>query len=90
MSSDFLLGQGDPNRKPIGMVIGGSVTRGLDIRLQSNQDDEEVQVGNLVTVQSRQGRFFGTPEQSKSPLRVDFTGRYRTTGRCYKFNFRYA
>ena len=60
MSSDFLLGQGDPNRKPIGMVIGGSVTRGLDIRLQSNQDDEEVQVGNLVTVQSRQGRFFGT------------------------------
>ena len=43
----------------LGMVIGGSLERGLDIRLNANSSVEDVKVGSIVAIQGNQSRFFG-------------------------------
>ena len=44
---------------PLGVVVGGSLSRGLDVRLASAPGVEEAKVGTFVTVQGSWNRFFG-------------------------------
>ena len=45
---------------PLGMVVGGSLSRGLDVRLSASDGAsvEEIAVGSFVTIQGRRHRFF--------------------------------
>ena len=43
----------------LGVVSGGSLTRGVDIRLDDGVAIEDLSVGRFVTIQGRQRRFFG-------------------------------
>jgi DNA helicase HerA-like ATPase len=44
---------------PLGVVVGGSLSGGLDIRLHPGASVEEAKVGTFVTVQGGWYRFFG-------------------------------
>lgn len=48
---------GAPER--VGAVVGGSLSRGLDVRLEAAPAVENVKVGAFVTMQGRINRFFG-------------------------------
>ena len=41
------------------MVVGGSLTKGIDVRLEGGVPIEEVSVGRFVTIQAERRRFFG-------------------------------
>ncbi len=43
----------------LGTVIAGSLEKGLDIRLDADQSVESIAVGQYVTVEGQQRRFFG-------------------------------
>ncbi|MCH8195611.1 MAG: DUF87 domain-containing protein [Chloroflexi bacterium] len=45
--------------KHLGIVTGGSLTRGIDIRLDGAVSVEEMSVGRFVTIQGQRRRFFG-------------------------------
>ena len=45
--------------KLLGMVVGGSLSQGVDIRLDHAISVEDVKVGTFVTVQGERLRFFG-------------------------------
>ena len=45
--------------KLLGMVVDGSLTRGVEIRLDPSTSVEEIKVGSFVTVQGETLRFFG-------------------------------
>lgn len=47
------------SRSELGLVIGGSLSRGLDVRLASSHSVEESKVGTFVTVHGSFNRFFG-------------------------------
>ena len=44
---------------PLGMVVGGSLSRGLDVRLGSAEAVEQAKVGTFVTIQGAGSRYFG-------------------------------
>ena len=46
-------------RERVGAVVGGSLSRGLDVRLEAAPAVENVKVGAFVTLQGRISRFFG-------------------------------
>ena len=52
---------GLPPSLPMGMVIGGSLTEGVDIRLNTTGNIliEDVKVGAFVTIRGQRYRFFG-------------------------------
>ena len=59
-------GNGGPTTGPtagqtIGQVIGGSLTQGIEIRLNASSETliEDVKVGTFVTIRGRRYRFFG-------------------------------
>ncbi len=43
----------------LGMVVGGSVERGVEVRLNASFPVEEVKVGGFVAIQGQESRFFG-------------------------------
>ena len=43
----------------IGIVVGGSLTEGVEVRLNPNTDTENLRVGAFVRVQGNTSRFFG-------------------------------
>lgn len=43
----------------IGLVIGGSLSHGIDVRLTPEFDVERVKVGGFVTIEAQSHRFFG-------------------------------
>ena len=43
----------------LGMVAGGSLTRGVDVRLDEDVSVETMSVGRFVTIQGERRRFFG-------------------------------
>ena len=43
----------------IGFVVGGSLTEGVEVRLNPNTDTENLRVGAFVRVQGNTSRFFG-------------------------------
>ena len=66
VNNDFPFdGEVDP-ASPIGVVVGGSLSRGLEIRLHAGAAAEELKVGTFVTVQGQQSRFFGIVTNSFS------------------------
>ena len=44
---------------PMGMVVGGSLSRGVEVRLDASFPVEQVKVGGFVTIQGQAQRFFG-------------------------------
>ena len=59
----------------MGMVVGGSLSRGVEVRLDASFPVEQVKVGGFVTIQGQARRFFGivsdvTLETSDSSLRA--------------------
>ena len=44
---------------PLGMVVGGSLSQGVEVRLDSAFPAERVKVGSFVAIQGRESRFFG-------------------------------
>jgi len=43
----------------LGMVVSGSLTRGVEVRLDSPASIEEMAVGRYVTIEGKERRFFG-------------------------------
>ena len=61
MLSDAFGSQGSGRTAPrrLGQVVGGSLSRGLDVRLDaSDAGTEDVAVGSFVTIQGRRQRYF--------------------------------
>ncbi len=46
------------SEKPLGSVIQGSLTQGLEVRLHPDVSVEEMRVGKFLVIQGRQTRFF--------------------------------
>jgi DNA helicase HerA-like ATPase len=44
--------------KPLGLVIQGSLTKGLEVRLHADVSVEEIRVGKFLVVQGQRSRFF--------------------------------
>ena len=45
--------------KPLGMVVDGSLTRGVEVRLDADCSVEDVKVGTFAVIQGERQRFFG-------------------------------
>ena len=45
--------------RPLGMVVGGSLSGGVDVKLDAGASVEELQAGAFVTIQGTRHRFFG-------------------------------
>ncbi len=45
--------------KPLGSVIEGSLSKGLEVRLYPNVSVEDMRVGKFLVIQGRRSRFFG-------------------------------
>lgn len=45
--------------RKIGIIIGGSLSKGLDIKLDANAPVEEMAVGRYMVIEGTQNRFFG-------------------------------
>ena len=45
--------------KPLGIVVGGSLTDGVEVRLDSGSSTEDVKVGTFVVITGSRMRFFG-------------------------------
>ncbi|MDR9405145.1 MAG: HAS-barrel domain-containing protein, partial [Halothece sp. Uz-M2-17] len=43
---------------PLGSVVGGSLTEGLEVRLHPDVSVEEMRVGKFLVVQGARSRFF--------------------------------
>lgn len=50
---------GDSEGRRLGVVVGGSLTKGIEVRLDDGRSVEEMAVGRYVVVQGQQQRFFG-------------------------------
>ncbi len=48
-----------PQGTPLGLVVGGSLTQGVEIRLDAATSVEDIKVGTFVTIQGSKYRFFG-------------------------------
>jgi hypothetical protein len=48
----------DAQEKRIGVVVGGSLSKGLTVRLEPGQDVEDLAVGRYVVVRGSRSRFF--------------------------------
>ena len=47
------------NQSHLGLVVGGSLDRGLDIKLDKSSNLEEIKVGTYVTIHGTERRFLG-------------------------------
>ena len=45
--------------RPLGMVVGGSLTQGVDVKMDSEASVEDVKVGSFATIQGEHLRFLG-------------------------------
>jgi DNA helicase HerA-like ATPase len=48
-----------PNPRRLGMVVAGSLTEGMEVRLDPDTSVEEIKVGTFVNIRGEQMRFFG-------------------------------
>ena len=50
---------GNPNSVTrLGVIVGGSISKGLSVKLEDNVSVEELAVGRYVVVRGNQKRFF--------------------------------
>ena len=47
------------NREKLGIVVSGSLTKGVEVRLDSSASVEDMAVGRYVTIEGKKRRFFG-------------------------------
>ena len=57
MQPESLVGQ-TPS-KNLGMVVSGSLTEGMEVRLDASTSIEDIKVGTFVSIQGQRMRFFG-------------------------------
>ena len=50
---------GDREGARLGVVVGGSLTEGVDVRLDGDRSTEDVKVGTFVSIQGDRSRFLG-------------------------------
>lgn len=55
----FFLRQPEPATRKMGLVVGGSLSKGLDVKLDATAPVEEMAVGRYVVIEGQQTRFFG-------------------------------
>jgi len=56
---DLFFPRLDPATQRLGMVVGGSLSKGLEVKLDGSAPIEEVAVGRYVVIEGAQNRFFG-------------------------------
>ncbi len=49
----------EENRQRLGIVVSGSLTKGVEVRLDSSASVEDMAVGRYVTIEGEKQRFFG-------------------------------
>jgi len=49
----------EENASPLGIVVSGSLEKGLEVRLDSSVSIEDMVVGRYVTIEGSKRRFFG-------------------------------
>lgn len=52
------LTTGKPMARPLGIVVGGSLSKGLEVKLDRDADIEETAVGRYVVIEGQSRRFF--------------------------------
>ena len=57
MQPESLVGQASSQN--LGMVVSGSLTEGMEVRLDSSTSIEDIKVGTFVSIQGQRMRFFG-------------------------------
>ena len=57
MQPESLVGQ--TSSQNLGMVVSGSLTEGMEVRLDSSTSIENIKVGTFVSIQGQRMRFFG-------------------------------
>jgi hypothetical protein len=78
---DKFLPRIDPATRDLGLVIGGSLSKGLEVKLNPSAPVEEMAVGRYITIEGSQLKFFGmitdvvldniNPQIEKSPPDVE-------------------
>src|SRR3990172_1088332 len=53
------MNEEDMSRNKLGIVVSGSLTKGVEVRLDSSASIEEMAVGRYVTIEGEKRRFFG-------------------------------
>ena len=53
------MNEGMPQGNRLGIVVGGSLTEGIDVKLDSATPIEEMAVGRYVVIEGQKSRFFG-------------------------------
>jgi DNA helicase HerA-like ATPase len=53
------VNEGTPQGNRLGIVVGGSLTRGTEVKLDSATPIEEMAVGRYVVIEGQKSRFFG-------------------------------
>ena len=53
------MNEATPQGKRLGLVVGGSLTEGIDVKLDSATPIEEMAVGRYVVIEGQKSRFFG-------------------------------
>ena len=56
---DLFFPRPDPATLKVGMVVGGSLSKGLDVKLEASAAVEEMAVGRYVIIEGQHNRFFG-------------------------------
>lgn len=56
---DLFFPRLDPATQMVGMVVGGSLSKGLDVKLEPKAPVEEMAVGRYVVIEGIQTKFFG-------------------------------
>ena len=57
MQPESLVGQ--TSSQNLGMVVSGSLTEGMEVRLDASTSIEDIKVGTFVSIQGQRMRFFG-------------------------------
>ncbi len=53
------MNEATPQANRLGIVVGGSLTRGMEVKLDSATPIEEMAVGRYVVIEGQKSRFFG-------------------------------
>ena len=53
------MNEGTPQGNRLGIVVGGSLTKGMEVKLDSATPIEEMAVGRYVVIKGQKSRFFG-------------------------------
>ena len=81
-----LTSEHSPVLRQLGSVVGGSLSGGLEVRLDPDVDVEEMAVGRYVTVEAHGQLFFGMITDVELRMTMDALLPVRHRGRCARGN----